>query len=52
VLLERALIEGGVAEAELQALRASVEQDVEGALERAKSWPDPTPQSRFENILA
>ncbi len=52
VLLERALIEAGVGEDELSALRASVEQDVEGALERAKSWDDPTPQSRFENILA
>jgi pyruvate dehydrogenase E1 component alpha subunit len=52
VLLERALIEGGVAEDELHALRASVEQDVEGALERAKSWAEPTLESRFENILA
>ena len=46
VLLERALIEGGVAEEELSRPRASVEQDVEGALERAKSWADPDARSR------
>jgi len=50
VLLERALIELGVAEDDLAARRGRVAEDVAGALERAKSWPDPAPEARFENI--
>jgi pyruvate dehydrogenase E1 component alpha subunit len=52
VALERALIELGVAESDLAARRAKVAEEVAGALERAKSWPDPPLQARFENVLA
>jgi TPP-dependent pyruvate/acetoin dehydrogenase alpha subunit len=50
--LERALIELGVAEHDLAGRRAKVAEEVAGALERAKSWPDPAPETRFENIYA
>jgi len=48
--LERALIELGVSDAELAGCREKVAQEVSSALERAKSWPDPALESRFENI--
>jgi pyruvate dehydrogenase E1 component alpha subunit len=50
VLLERTLVELGVAEDELAERRAKVAEEVAGALARAKSWPDPEPQTRFQNI--
>jgi pyruvate dehydrogenase E1 component alpha subunit len=50
--LERALIELGVAEDDLAGRRAKVAEEVAGALERAKSWADPAPETRFENIYA
>jgi TPP-dependent pyruvate/acetoin dehydrogenase alpha subunit len=52
VLLERSLIERGVAAEDLEASRAKVEQEVAGALERAKSWPDPALDARFENVFS
>jgi pyruvate dehydrogenase E1 component alpha subunit len=51
VLLERRLIEEGVSEAELETLRETVASEITEALDRAKSWPDPEPQSRFEHVL-
>jgi pyruvate dehydrogenase E1 component alpha subunit len=50
LLLERALVELGVAEDELAERRAAVADEVAGALARAKDWPDPEPQTRFQNI--
>lgn len=52
VLLERSLIERGVAAGDLEASRAKVEQEVADALERAKSWPDPALDARFENVFS
>jgi pyruvate dehydrogenase E1 component alpha subunit len=51
-LLERKLVEDGVSEAQIAELRATVQENVVDALERAKSWPDPELESRFENVLA
>ncbi|MGA2757594.1 MAG: thiamine pyrophosphate-dependent dehydrogenase E1 component subunit alpha [Solirubrobacteraceae bacterium] len=52
VLLARALSELGVGDAELERSREKVAGEVAGALERAKSWPDPEPQARFESVWA
>jgi len=52
VLLERTLGELGVPADQLEQRRQAVEAQVLEALERAKSWPDPDPQTRFESILA
>ena len=52
ILLARALGELGVGEEELERCREKVAGEVEGALERAKSWPDPAPQARFESVWA
>jgi pyruvate dehydrogenase E1 component alpha subunit len=51
VLLQQKLIEGGVSAAEVEQLREASEQTILDALDRAKSWPDPTLESRFENVL-
>jgi TPP-dependent pyruvate/acetoin dehydrogenase alpha subunit len=52
VLAERALLARGVDQALLDERRAAVATEVAGALERAKSWADPTLESRFENVMA
>ncbi len=52
VLAEQRLTEAGVAAADVEAVRAEAEQAVAEALERAQSWPDPAPESRFEHIYA
>jgi pyruvate dehydrogenase E1 component alpha subunit len=51
-LLESRLTDSGVPEADLEALREQVAAEVTEALDRAKSWPDPEAESRFENVLA
>jgi acetoin:2,6-dichlorophenolindophenol oxidoreductase subunit alpha len=52
VLGERGLTEAGVEPARLEQLRATAERAVADALERAKSWPDPAPESRMEHVYA
>ena len=49
-LLERRLVELGLAEPEVEAIRAEAEANVGAALERALSWPDPDPETRFEDV--
>jgi pyruvate dehydrogenase E1 component alpha subunit len=52
VLHERALVQDGVPQEQLDAIRAAAEQAVEEALERAQSWPDPDPETRLEHVYA
>ena len=49
---ERSLLDAGVAQADLAAERAAAERAVTEALERALSWPAPTPESRLEHVYA
>jgi acetoin:2,6-dichlorophenolindophenol oxidoreductase subunit alpha len=49
---ERGLTEAGVEPARLEQLRTAAERAVADALERAKSWPDPAPESRMEHVYA
>jgi acetoin:2,6-dichlorophenolindophenol oxidoreductase subunit alpha len=51
-LLERKLAGLGVAQAEIDAIRAQAAHNVSEALERARGWPDPDPESRFEDVYA
>jgi acetoin:2,6-dichlorophenolindophenol oxidoreductase subunit alpha len=51
LLSERALTEHGVERARLDELRNAAERAVAEALERAKRWADPDPQSRFEHVF-
>jgi acetoin:2,6-dichlorophenolindophenol oxidoreductase subunit alpha len=50
--LESQLLAGGIERSRLDDLRTRAEQAVEDALERAKGWPDPDPESRFEHVYA
>ncbi|MDO8187055.1 thiamine pyrophosphate-dependent dehydrogenase E1 component subunit alpha [Conexibacter sp. JD483] len=52
VLHERSLLADGVAQEQLDAIRAAAEEAVEAALERAQSWPDPDPETRLEHVYA
>jgi acetoin:2,6-dichlorophenolindophenol oxidoreductase subunit alpha len=52
VLTERALTGAGVDAARLDELRATAVRSVADALERAKGWPDPAPESRMEHVYA
>jgi len=52
VLLERALIEQGIALETLEQRRGAVAQEIGAALERAKSWPPPPLDARFEHVWA
>jgi len=52
LLTEAALRERGVDQAALDTLREQAAGDVAGALERAMSWPDPTPETRLEGVYA
>jgi len=52
VLLERALLDHGVPAAVLDERRHAVAYEIAAALQRAKSWPAPTLESRFESVLA
>lgn len=52
VVFERVLIESGVPEDRIAAVRAEARKDVKEALERATSWPDPSPEARFKDVYA
>jgi acetoin:2,6-dichlorophenolindophenol oxidoreductase subunit alpha len=52
LISERALAAAGVERGRLDELRAAAERAVAAALERAKRWPDPDPDARFENVFA
>jgi acetoin:2,6-dichlorophenolindophenol oxidoreductase subunit alpha len=52
VLHARALEETGVDAEQLEAVRDRAQAAVDEALERARGWPEPPPQSRFEDIWA
>ena len=49
---ERALQRAGIEQDRLDALRAAAEGDVVDALERARGWPDPAPESRLQHVYA
>jgi acetoin:2,6-dichlorophenolindophenol oxidoreductase subunit alpha len=51
-LLQSALLTNGIGQPQLDELRAQAQQSVDDALERAKSWPDPDPASRFQHVYA
>jgi acetoin:2,6-dichlorophenolindophenol oxidoreductase subunit alpha len=50
--LEADLATVGVGEAEVAAVRAAAEAKIAAALERAKGWDDPDPESLLEFVLA
>ncbi|MGH2945096.1 MAG: thiamine pyrophosphate-dependent dehydrogenase E1 component subunit alpha [Solirubrobacteraceae bacterium] len=52
VVSERALTAAGMERARLEALRSAAQRAVAEALERAKGWPDPDPESRLKNTYA
>ncbi len=52
LLLEQALVASGVEQARCDQIRAEAEQTVTEALDRAKSWPDPSPETRLEHVYA
>jgi TPP-dependent pyruvate/acetoin dehydrogenase alpha subunit len=52
VLHERRLIDAGVPAGRLSSIREEAERATRAALDRAKSWPDPDPSSRFEHVYA
>jgi acetoin:2,6-dichlorophenolindophenol oxidoreductase subunit alpha len=51
-LLEARLRDGGVESKRLDAVRHQAERAVAEALERAKGWPDPEPETRLEHVFA
>jgi TPP-dependent pyruvate/acetoin dehydrogenase alpha subunit len=51
-LLEQRLETDGVATDRLQQIGQDAEQAVLDALERAKSWPDPAPETRLQHVFA
>jgi TPP-dependent pyruvate/acetoin dehydrogenase alpha subunit len=51
-LFEAVLTERGVTPAELTAIRAEVEAEMAAVAERIRAWPDPAPESRFEDVFA
>jgi pyruvate dehydrogenase E1 component alpha subunit len=51
-LLETKLEQLGVERGRLDDLRATAEQEVMDALERARGWPDPTPDQLEEDVYA
>jgi TPP-dependent pyruvate/acetoin dehydrogenase alpha subunit len=51
-LLERRLVELGLERSQVEAIRAEAEANVGAALERALSWPEPAPETRFEDVWA
>jgi pyruvate dehydrogenase E1 component alpha subunit len=52
VLHERALLVGGAPQSLLDKVRADAQRAVGDALDRAKSWPDPAPETRLEHVFA
>jgi acetoin:2,6-dichlorophenolindophenol oxidoreductase subunit alpha len=51
-LLAHKLASEGVAQERLEQIAQDAEQSVLDALERAKSWPDPAPETRLEHVFA
>ena len=51
VLLERQLLESGLDPSRLQQVQDAVTGEISDALERAKSWPEPDVETRFDNVL-
>ena len=51
-LHERGLRAAGVADERIATVHADAQTAVEAALERAKSWSEPTPESRLEHVYA
>jgi TPP-dependent pyruvate/acetoin dehydrogenase alpha subunit len=51
-LLAHKLASEGVAQERLEQIARDAEQSVLDALERAKSWPDPAPETRLEHVFA
>jgi pyruvate dehydrogenase E1 component alpha subunit len=49
---EQSLIEADVDQGRLDDVKAGAIRTVEDALERAKSWPEPLPDSRWEHVYA
>ena len=52
LLHERVLLAAGVAQTDLDEMRATAETAVAEALERAMSWSEPAPESRLEHVYA
>lgn len=52
LLSARALLEAGVAQAELDRIEQEARAAVEAAAERAKSWDEPRPEARLEDVWA
>ncbi|MBS1881334.1 MAG: thiamine pyrophosphate-dependent dehydrogenase E1 component subunit alpha [Actinobacteria bacterium] len=50
--LERRLTDLGLAAVELERVRAEAEAEVAEALKRALAWPEPDPETRFEDVWA
>ncbi len=50
LLLEQALVSDGVDANRLAAVREEAQEAVSGALAEAVSWPEPEPESRFEDV--
>lgn len=50
--LESRLVELGMERAAVEEIRAGAEARVAAALERALAWPDPAPETRFEDVWA
>ena len=51
-LLEQALAAEGVTAGRCEEIRDGAEQTVLDALERARNWPDPAPETRLEHVYA
>jgi TPP-dependent pyruvate/acetoin dehydrogenase alpha subunit len=51
LISEQALVAAGVERERLDELRADAERAVTEALQRAKGWPDPDPEARFEHVF-
>jgi pyruvate dehydrogenase E1 component alpha subunit len=52
LLLEEKLVGEGVEHSRCEQIREAAEQKVLDALDRAKSWPEPSPESRLEHVRA
>jgi TPP-dependent pyruvate/acetoin dehydrogenase alpha subunit len=52
LLLEEKLIGAGVQRSRCEQIREAAERDVLDALDRARGWPDPGPESRLEHVWA
>jgi acetoin:2,6-dichlorophenolindophenol oxidoreductase subunit alpha len=49
---ERVLLDAAVSRERLDEVRATAEADVAAALERARGWPEPPPDARFDDVYA